>query len=41
MTNTIWESVSKMEAREVARDNSIRTEAKLKEIDEAEDAREN
>jgi hypothetical protein len=37
MTNTIWESVSKMEAREVSRDNAARTESKLKEINEAED----
>merc|ERR1712166_1489814 len=41
MTNTIWESVSKMEDKEVRRDNAERTAAKLREIEDAEDQREN
>jgi len=41
MTNTIWESVSKMEDKDVRRDNAERTAAKLREIEDAEDNREN
>jgi len=41
MTNTIWESVSKMEDKELRRDNAERTAAKLREIEDAEDQREN
>jgi len=40
MTNTIWESVSKMEDKDVRRDNAERTAAKLREIEDAEDNRE-
>lgn len=40
MTNTIWESVSKMEDKDLKRDNWKRTENKLREIEDAEDDRE-
>jgi hypothetical protein len=41
MTNTIWESVSKVEDKELRRDNAERTAAKLREIEDNEDNREN
>lgn len=40
MTNTIWESVSKMEDKQLRRDNAERTSTKLKDIEDAEDDRE-
>jgi hypothetical protein len=39
MTNTIWESVSKVEDKELRRDNAERTAAKLREIEDNEDNR--
>ena len=40
LTNTIWESVSKVEDRDVRRDNAARIAVKLKEIEEEQDKRE-
>ena len=37
MTNTIWESVSKLEDKELRRDNAERTASKLREIEDNED----